>query len=883
MMRRVSMLLVLGGVLLAVAMPRADVAPFPSWRIAANNSLTQAVQVGPTVFIGGAFSKIGRAVPEFTGILDPVSLSFTQASGCATTSGFPIVGEYYVGATRLADGDGAYTVPPETAFVRLRPDCHFDRTFQVRLPSGVRRVASPNAVVAAAGRVYFDAIHDATATAVIVEVDGRTGVLTRYWPSGTASRLKVDGVLPDGRLLASTDTALGVFDTTTGQFQAARGLGAGGKVVHVGAVVLVQEDVLYGFTFTALDARTLLPLPQWPLLRSDVSLSLSVASDSLRFFVAGGLFTVDGDVTPEPILSFAVSSGARDLAWSAPAWTARRSNSFVSDLFISGSRLFVMGDFQIGAQRDTIAALDVSTGALDPWVLPYAFQYPVRIGGKLVSSVMARDRVSRTYMAAVDASTGAIQAWAPDVLPTSWVQAMAVDAAAGRVYVAASREVRRYDAATGALDRTWQLNLDYAGFVPVVSAMQVVGGQLYVTGLFDLARDSASGPWQPREGAAAMSASGVLTAWRPRVRALCAIPGGAGGITFPCVREMQVVAGRIVLGGTVERIGAPGEPARSVMAVDADSGSVDPLLPFVGAGVGPLASDGTTLFAGIVANEQDFLARGDVTGARVVGPMRPALRVGAPSITVRGNRVYGEAEHDADTAVATSNSMRWSKPIALTDGVADLPETTLGVLSWHAEVAANAPRVPTGLVATVDGPRVTLRWQAGSGDLEPFVVPPAPGGTAATSHVVLASLGPGGPAVVGLDTRSAATTVTVDAPPGVFYLRVQATNGFGASAPSNEVAVSVAPAPPGRPQEIVAAVNGPTVSLRWQPPIGGWPATSYLLDAGTAPGLSNIGTLPVNGTTFDAPVPPGRYYVRIRAVNAYGASVPGDEVILDVP
>jgi hypothetical protein len=36
-------------------------------------------------------------------------------------------------------------------------------------------------------------------------------------------------------------------------------------------------------------------------------------------------------------------------------------------------------------------------------------------------------------------------------------------------------------------------------------------------------------------------------------------------------------------------------------------------------------------------------------------------------------------------------------------------------------------------------------------------------------------------------------------------------------------------------------------------------------------------------TSFQAAVPPGRYYVRVRAVNASGAGAPGDEVIVDVP
>ena len=40
----------------------------------------------------------------------------------------------------------------------------------------------------------------------------------------------------------------------------------------------------------------------------------------------------------------------------------------------------------------------------------------------------------------------------------------------------------------------------------------------------------------------------------------------------------------------------------------------------------------------------------------------------------------------------------------------------------------------------------------------------------------------------------------------------------------------------------------------------------------------------VSGTELIVPgVPPGRYYVRVQAVNALGASAPGNEVVIDVP
>jgi len=67
----------------------------------------------------------------------------------------------------------------------------------------------------------------------------------------------------------------------------------------------------------------------------------------------------------------------------------------------------------------------------------------------------------------------------------------------------------------------------------------------------------------------------------------------------------------------------------------------------------------------------------------------------------------------------------------------------------------------------------------------------------------------------------------------------------------------------------------------WQGPI-----TSYLVRAGSAPGLSNLAQVDTRSaaTTIAVPnVPPARYYVRVHAVNAQGVSVASNEVVLVVP
>jgi hypothetical protein len=60
--------------------------------------------------------------------------------------------------------------------------------------------------------------------------------------------------------------------------------------------------------------------------------------------------------------------------------------------------------------------------------------------------------------------------------------------------------------------------------------------------------------------------------------------------------------------------------------------------------------------------------------------------------------------------------------------------------------------------------------------------------------------------------------------------------------------------------------------------------TGYVIEAGSAPGLSNLAVQPVASVTtvsFSG-VPAGTYYVRIRAVNALGRSVASDELVIVV-
>lgn len=873
-------------VLLSAGSMRADVAPFPSWRLAANETIASVVQAGSTIYVGGRFTKIGTGLPATSGVLDPVTLSFTPSTGCATWGGSPLYWPYTTDppSTGLADGAGPFPLPTGTRLVRMGSDCRFDRAFRVVLPSGARIDSSLTEIIEAGEHVYFHVSYalgpfGPVVARAIVEVQGSTGALQRYWLDPTPNPLYVVGVTASGRLVARTRSGagalvLGFFDPSTGTFEARQTMAADGQVLLVGSVVMASLFVTSGYQQIALDATTLAPLPQWPVVLGSLPVA-TAGGGRIYYWGAGG--SIDGTAT-RAIVAFDATTGARDMSWSPPALTSTNDGS-VSRLNYAAGRLLVSGDFSPGAPRDTMAALDGVTGALDPWVFPYNATFMQDLGGSFYApAITARDRVARSGVAAIDASTGAVQPW---TAPPTSATALAVDTAGGHLYVGRLGGVDRVSLSTGGLDTTWGIDVSNgAGVAGPVSAMAVHAGAVYVTGLFDRVNVRGSATTQPREGIAAVSTSGIVLPWRVPLTQNCAVFTKVP-FPWPCVSRILVSEGRIVLSGTLNSTDGSFS-GRSLMAVTADTGAVDPLVPAFPQASAGVDVDATGLYLVAITGPNGASLAAQITsqgGPRIIGP------VGGPysppsGLAVRLGRMYADVERDTASGAPTGNAYAWEAPVAFADGIGEY-SISRG-LSYFPAIAAIPPHTPTNLQATSSGARLTVRWSAGGGDMVPLVVP-APGSTAATSHIVLASLTPGGAPVAQFDTASADTSFAITAPTGTFYLRVQAKNAFGTSAPSAELRVDVQPQPPNAPVATFATVTGRVAHVEWRPPVGGWPATSYLLDAGTAPGLTNIGTLPVNGTSFDATVPPGRYYVRIRAVNAYGASGPGDEVVIDVP
>ena len=79
---------------------------------------------------------------------------------------------------------------------------------------------------------------------------------------------------------------------------------------------------------------------------------------------------------------------------------------------------------------------------------------------------------------------------------------------------------------------------------------------------------------------------------------------------------------------------------------------------------------------------------------------------------------------------------------------------------------------------------------------------------------------------------------------------------------------------PGPPSGLIASITGTTVTLQWQPPAGGSPSLGYVVEAGSAPGASDIGRFPTNPSPtalIATNVGAGTYFVRVRASNGSGA------------
>jgi len=206
----------------------------------------------------------------------------------------------------------------------------------------------------------------------------------------------------------------------------------------------------------------------------------------------------------------------------------------------------------------------------------------------------------------------------------------------------------------------------------------------------------------------------------------------------------------------------------------------------------------------------------------------------------------------------------------LQDNARSINEASLTVANFRQSMVATRETLsaPVGLRSNVAGYQVNLAW-------EPV--------RAASSYLLQVGTRPGG--VDFFSARVGSSAVSGIAREGHYYWRVYAEDQVGNSIPSAESQFTVATcAVAGPPQNFSFSVAGRVVTLAWSPPRVGTEPTTFLVEAGSAPGLANLfngATGPNEGLVIAAP--PGAYYVRVRARNACSTSPASEEQLIVVP
>jgi len=282
----------------------------------------------------------------------------------------------------------------------------------------------------------------------------------------------------------------------------------------------------------------------------------------------------------------------------------------------------------------------------------------------------------------------------------------------------------------------------------------------------------------------------------------------------------------------------------------------------------PLISTTVNVAAAVAVTVSDI----DSTGATLslgVSSANPALLPAAgisvvPTSATASSRSFLVTLAPAAGEVGTS---------ALTFTAGDGAATTAGGVSFNVTSVATAPDPPTGLSAVATGTSVAFAWT------------PALTGTAPTSFSLELGTSAGASNLPSHSATWPATGLTLTLPAGTYFARVRAVNGIGASAPSPEATVVVTePSPiPGPPGNFSATVSGRTVTFTWTAATTGAAATSYRIEAGSAPGLANLAQLSTGtpATSFAVPnVPAGTYWVRVRGSNAAGTGASSQDVAI---
>ena len=237
------------------------------------------------------------------------------------------------------------------------------------------------------------------------------------------------------------------------------------------------------------------------------------------------------------------------------------------------------------------------------------------------------------------------------------------------------------------------------------------------------------------------------------------------------------------------------------------------------------------------------------------------------TLVPNANIVIGGSGSSRTVTVTPAFNQIGTTTITLTVSDGALTASTSFVLTVNNLTTAQPP---TALVAaSIVGNSVTFRWS------KPAL------GPAPTGFVVEGGINPG-EVLASLATGSSDPIFTVVAPTGAFYARVHTLVGNLRSAASNEIRVFVnMPVAPSAPTDLVATVNGSSLTLAWRNTFTGGSPDTQVLDV-LGPTSTSIPLGPTQTATFPV-VPAGTYNFAMRSTNASGSSTASNSITISVP
>jgi hypothetical protein len=182
---------------------------------------------------------------------------------------------------------------------------------------------------------------------------------------------------------------------------------------------------------------------------------------------------------------------------------------------------------------------------------------------------------------------------------------------------------------------------------------------------------------------------------------------------------------------------------------------------------------------------------------------------------------------------------------------------------------AAVPTAPTNLAASVSGLSVNLVWEASA--------------NSPTQYIIQAGSAPGLSNLAQIPVSASRTSFGGSAGSGTYYVRVVAVNADGVSTPSNEVVVTLTSGcfAPSAPLNLRAIIRGTEAYIFWRAPLAGT-AANYSLQVGAAPGQT-FTQFTTGGTTLNANVATGTYFLRVIATNPCGNSAASNELQISFP